>query len=487
MISFNQIPINLRTPGVYVEFDNSNAVKGLPGMPYKALLIGQRLAAGTVAAGIQTRISSADQAKEYFGRASMLAQQAEAWFANNRFTELWAIGLDDNPAGNFATGTITMSGPATESGTLNLYIGGRRIQVAITNGDDDATIAAAIAAAVNADAYLPANAAAALGVVTLTAIHKGLCGNDIDIRLNYYTGDKTPAGVTTAIVTMSGGSGNPDVSSAITAMGDEWYNIITHPYTDAANLTALETELADRWGPMRSIEGHAFTATTGSQASLASLGDSRNNPHSTVIGTNGSPTTTWEFAAVVAAVTAYYGNIDPGRPFQTLTMKKVLPPAEAERFTLEERNLLLFDGISTFTVDSGGLCRIERLITTYKENAFGTEDPSYLDVNTMLTLGYLRYSFRARFAQKFPRHKLADDSTRFGAGQAILTPKIAKAECFALFRQWEDKGLVENFDDFKANIIVERNTTDVNRLDLYLPPDLINQLRTTSAQLGFRL
>lgn len=489
-ISFNQIPVNLRVPGVYVEFDNSKAVKGLAGMPYRALLIGQRLAAGTVAALVPTRISSADQAREYFGQGSMLAQEAVAWFANNRFTETWAIALDDNVAGAAATGKVTITGTASETGTLNLYLGGQRVQVAVASGTTQAAAATAVAAAINAVADLPVTAAVN-GTITnqvdITARHKGEVGNSIDLRLNYYDGDKTPGGITVAIVAMSGGSANPDLAALITAMGDEWYNIIALPYTDAANLTLMEAELDDRWGPLRPIEGHAFAAATGSQATLSTLGDSRNAPHVSIMATNASPTTTWEFAAAVAAVVAYYANIDPARPFQTLGLKAVKAPAITDRFTLEERNLLLYDGISTFVVDAGGTCRIERMITTYKTNAFGTTDPSYLDVNTLLTLGYLRYTFRARFAQKYPRHKLADDGTRFGAGQAILTPKIAKAECFAIFRQWEDAGLVENFDDFKANIIVERNTTDVNRLDIYLPPDLVNQLRVTAAQVGFRL
>lgn len=489
-ISFNEIPVNLRTPGVYVEFDNSNAVKGLPGMPYRSLIIGQRLSTGTVAELIPTRISSADQAREYFGAGSMLAQSAGAWFANNRFTETWAIALEDLGAGVDATGTVTATGTATAAGTLNIYIGGRRVQVAIASADDGDAAATAIAAAITAADDIPVTAVVN-GVTTnqvdLTAVHAGVIGNDIDVRVNYYQGDAVPAGLSMTVVAMSGGSGNPDLADVVTAMGDEWYNIIVNPYVDAANLTVLETELADRWGPIRSIEGHAFGAAVGSQATLSALGDGRNSPHSTIMGTNSSPTLTWEFAAVVAAVTAYHANIDPARPFQTLGMDTIMAPAETDRFTLQERNLLLYDGISTFVIAAGGNCLVERLITTYKENAFGTEDPSYLDVNTMLTLGYLRYSFRARFAQKFPRHKLADDGTRFGAGQAILTPKIAKAECFALFRQWEDAGLVENFDDFKANIIVERNTTDVNRLDILLPPDIINQLRVTAAQIGFRL
>ena len=86
---------------------------------------------------------------------------------------------------------------------------------------------------------------------------------------------------------------------------------------------------------------------------------------------------------------------------------------------------------------------------------------------------------------KFPRHKLADDGTRFGAGQAVLTPKTAKAEALAKFSEWEERGLVENAEQFRNDIIVERNRQNPNRLDFMLPPDLINQLMVTAAQIGF--
>ena len=57
----------------------------------------------------------------------------------------------------------------------------------------------------------------------------------------------------------------------------------------------------------------------------------------------------------------------------------------------------------------------------------------------------------------------------------------------AKFRQWEEQGLVEGIDQFKADLIVERNISDVNRLDFMLPPDLINQLRVTGVKIGFLL
>jgi phage tail sheath gpL-like len=205
------------------------------------------------------------------------------------------------------------------------------------------------------------------------------------------------------------------------------------------------------------------------------------------LGIYKSLTPCYEVAATAAAVAAYYGQIDPARPFQTLPLLGVLAPAQTNQFTLEERNLLLFDGIATQKVDSGGQVVIERLITMYQENTAGASDTAYLDVNTVLTLSYLRWDFRNYFMTKYPRHKLANDGTRFGAGQAILTPKAAKAEAVAKFRQWEELGLVEGADQFKRDLIVERNNSDPNRLDIMLPPDLVNQLVVTGVQIGFLL
>jgi phage tail sheath gpL-like len=238
---------------------------------------------------------------------------------------------------------------------------------------------------------------------------------------------------------------------------------------------------------MRSIDGLAFMAKSDTHANLITFGDGLNGAHFCVIGSEKSPTPTYEWAAAMAAVVALYGNIDPARPFQTLPLEGVMPPAEVDRFTMEERNLLLYDGIATFTVDAGGTVRCERLVTTYQENGFGAADTAYLDVPTLLTLGYLRYDFVNSQLLQFPRHKLADDGTRFGAGQAVMTPKIGRAFAMGKFRQWEDRGLVENAEQFKKDLIVERDVSNPNRLNYYLPTDLVNQLMVTAVQFGFRL
>jgi phage tail sheath gpL-like len=484
-ISFSQIPIDVRVPGHYLEFDPSRAVGGLPAIHHKILVLGQRLAAGSVAEGVPTRITSAGQAEAAFGRGSMLSAMFAALKAANHYTETWAIALDDAAAGVAATHTVTVTGPAAAAGTINLYVGGIQVQAAVGAGDTANTIAAAIHSALDARADLPVTSAVATNVVTLTFRHKGEAGTALDIRDSYHFGEALPAGVALAYAAGVAGSGNPSIATALTAMGAEQYHTLITPWTDAANLTALETELSARWGPMVQKEGLAFAAAAGTHSAIGTLGASRNSPHLSILGSGASPTPPWIWAAVAGAVDAY--EPDPARPRQTLALPGCLPPAPEDRFTLEEQNILLYDGISTYAVDPGGLCTLQRLITTYQVNAAGVADISYLDVETLRTLAYLRFSVRSRIALKFPRHKLASDGASFGAGQAIVTPRIIRAELIALFRQWEDAGLAEDGEQFKTDLIVERNGSDPNRVDALIPPNVINQFRVFAAAIQFRL
>ena len=126
-------------------------------------------------------------------------------------------------------------------------------------------------------------------------------------------------------------------------------------------------------------------------------------------------------------------------------------------------------------------------MTTYQTATGGVADTAYRDANTLFTVSLLRASFRQRFSTKYARYKLANDGTRFGPGQRVVTPSTARAEAIGLFRQWERGGLVENADAFKEGLVVERNETDPNRLDFLLPPDLVNQLRVIAASISFTL
>ena len=334
------------------------------------------------------RVTSDTQAADYFGAGSMLHGMFQALFANDRTTEKWAIALDDDSSAVAASGSIKFTGTQTKDGTIFLYIGGRRLTIGASTADALDDIATKVNTAINANSNLQVTSVingTDYDQVDITAKNKGEAGNFIDIRVNYRIGEETPEGLSPSITTMSGGTSNPDLSSAIAAMGEEQFNIIAQPYTDTNSLDDIGVELLDRWGPMRQNDGVSISASAKSFTDVATLGSSRNSFLSSIISSYKSPTPPHEWAAALSGIVAFHGAIDQARPFQTLAVNWVLPPEPQDRLTNEERNLLLYDGISTQKTASGQVI-VDRLITNYQKNALGAEDISYLNLNTVLNL-----------------------------------------------------------------------------------------------------
>ena len=69
---YNDIPSDLRIPGVFIEFDARLANSGV--WQTKLLILGQRLEVGEKDALSVDRVTSGDQADRYYGRGSMLAE-----------------------------------------------------------------------------------------------------------------------------------------------------------------------------------------------------------------------------------------------------------------------------------------------------------------------------------------------------------------------------------------------------------------------------
>ncbi len=483
-LPFNSLPAQLRLPGVFLEFDNSLAAQAE--QSFRVLVIGQRLSTGSVAEGVPTRVTNESQAEAYFGRGSMLAEMLKRMKGVDRYTETWAIALDENGAGSAAAATISVTGTATEAGTLNLYLAGYRIQAAVSAGDTGAEVAAALAAAF-ADLH-PASAAVNGTTdtqVDLTARWKGETGNDLDLRLNYYD-ESTPAGLTVTLGSFSGGASNPDVATAIAAMGDTWWNWVVMPYTDAANLTALEAELNTRWGPMVQKGARAFAAYRGAHAATGTFGGTRNSPHLTVMGTNLVPEPPYLWAAVNAIRAAGALALDPARPLQTLELSGLKAPSMGVAWTDDERNLLLYDGIATYRATADGRVVIERQITTYQTNAAGVDDISYLDINRPETLERVRYAQRTRVALRFPRHKLSATGGNFGAGQPIVTADLLKGELLGLYQELIELGWVDDYEGYAASIVVEVDTAN-GRISWKDEPRLMGQARTFAGLVQFRI
>lgn len=477
-IAFNVLPDTVRVPFAYAEFDGSGASDDPAIMPYTVLMVGQMLDSGTAEAGSVQRPMSAAQAATLFGEGSQLAAMCAAYLNANSITKMLAIGVKDAEEGTAAKGALTISGTCVNAAPLCLYINGTLVRAAAPLAAEASAVAENLTNAINADTSLPVTATFSGGEVSLTARHKGECGNDIDLRISYYDEDK-PGGLTFSVTQMSGGAGNPDPAPVIAAMANDQYHVIAWPWTDSASLAALRDELADRWGPLRQIDGQAIVVRRGTFGEVTTFAGERNDKHLTVFASEGSPTSPWEDAAATAGVIAYYGNNDPARGFNTLLVPGVLAPAPADRWTdFPEKNQALYEGVSTRYVAPDGTVRLQKCITTYRLNDLGAEDKAFLSLNSPLTLSYLRYDWNNYLKTKYPRHKLASDAdaARYDASQPIMTPKLGRAEAIARFMDaWLPMGLVEGSEQFKAALLCERNAKNENRLDWLLRPDLVNQ------------
>lgn len=482
-MSLGNIPDDFRVPLVIIDIDNSQALDSAPAQSRKIIAIGQQSVTGTATALTSNRITSDGTADQLYGKGSMLAGMLKTLRKANSYTEVWAMGLADIAAGAAAKSELTITGPATVAGTLALLVNGVSVQVGVSADDTADTIATAIIIAVNKlpDTQVTAALKAdSTTIVTLTTNWKGVTGNAMDVRLNYYTGEQTPAGVAVAMTAFTGGTGTPDIAAVVAALGDDWYTDIVFPYNDTQSLNAIRDELLERWGPLQMIEAQLWTAFRGTHAESGTFGETRNDWLISCLGTNIAPQPHWLWAASYGGIAAYYLANDPARPLQTLVLPGILPPAKDVRWDMPERNLLLHDGIATHNVDAGGNVCIEREITMYRVNQYGDADTSYLNVQSPATLGRIRYVIKNRFSNRYPRHKLAGDDVLdlLDPGQPVMTPKIARAELLDIaLTELIPVGLVEDFDDYKDTLEVYLDGADKDRLNFICHPNLVNQLR----------
>lgn len=487
-IAFSRIPADTRTVGVAAEFNKSIALQGLAQHPQNALLIGQRTSTGTITSGVLTAVTSDGLADGFFGAGSQLARMCKIFKENNPNTELWAIPLDDAGAAVVASGSVKITGSATANGTLHLMVAGIPIEVAVASGDTGISICSGIRTAVSANTLLPVVVTSADStMVGFYAKNKGEVGNDINITYNYYDGQFLPSGITVSLGAMSTGATNPDLDDVWPIIDGLTFNYIATPYNDSANLTSVEDEMETREGPMGNLDGLSFTAYRGSLAACSAKGNARNGYLNYMPGFYNSPSGPEEWAAAWCAVAAFNLSNGPARPLHGLQLKGILPPPRGDEFTQTERNTLLYDGIATWVAPGDGRVYIERSISTYQKDWLGIPDPTWLDIQTPATLFEVRYQYKVRMILRYidPRYTLVGDTEYIPPGSFMVRPMDVHAEAIALFRLLQDKGLVEDMEFFKTNLVTERDSSDPSRVNQLLPINLSNQFRLLAGRIDF--
>lgn len=493
-IGFSKISSTARTPLFHVEFDSSQA--GISQARPRVLAIGVPLNA---LATVPAYVPSAAKGDSMCESPSQLAQMLRAIIDNYPAGEVWMLPVFAGTDATSAAGSIAFTGTAGTAETLGIYIGGKRVTASIAVGDTASAIATKVSAAINAATsdifnYTPVYATGtSSGTVSLTSRVEGTLGNSVDVRLNYgglMAGEALPSGVSAVITAMHGGTGAADLSGVAAALGSSAFDTIIHPFSDTASLATLQGIMDDdsgRWSDTQQLFGHTWTTKNDTSTNLLTLGAARNNPHETIAGLYNSPTLPWVIAGALGGQAAQSLDADAARTLQTLTLKDVLAPAEADWFNPSEIEALLHSGIATLAPQRDGSVQILRAITTYQTNKWGSPDAAYLDSETLYNLQYVVRDLRSFVTTTYPRAKLANNNTPIGAGSPVITPNSMKAALVSRYSQLVAAGMAQDTAAFKAGLVCEINASDPNRLDVLYDPILMGNLRIFAALTQFRL
>lgn len=481
-IPFNTVPGNTLVPFSWFEFNSG----GTPAIGVaQLLLVGQKTSAGAASSGIPYGpIASDADAVKQFGAGSMLVAMYHIARLNAPTQEIWALPLAD-PSGVAASGNVVFTAPGN-SGTAYLAVMGRLISWAVNASDAAATICANAVAAVNA-ANLPV--VATIDGVTpakmdLAAVHVGTLGNAIDVAL-VTNQPNVLASANATITAMASGTGVPSLTTPLANCGSLPFDWIASPYSDGTSLDAFKAFLSDqagRWSPSEQLYGHHTTVASGNLSTQTTLGAGRNNQHETIMGVQKFRTPSWEWAAALGAIELVHLADAPelSRPLQTLVLAGVLPPFDRTQWwQISDRQALYSAGIAAYTVGADGSVAIDRMVTTYKTNAAGAPDATFLDIETMAQGMFALRSLRAAVLTQHGRKAYAQDNPQ--QVSVIVTNNDIRNTLIHAYNDLVAVGVTQDSATFAQFLSVQTNANNPDRADAYLPLEFVAQLRIFAA------
>lgn len=487
-ITFAKYDTANRVPGVWAEFDASNANNATERL--RSLIIGQGQTGKVTAAlaSVPQIVSSQADVAATYGARSQLALMVAEYRQIDPTGELWILPLADPTGGAAASGTVAFAGTATAAGTIGLYVGGVRVEVPVSVGDTAAVIATNAAADVNA-VVAPVVASAASGTLTLAATGPGVWGNDSPIVLNYggtLAGEAMPAGITATVTQPTGGVGTPPLATGLANLGSMPVEFVCCPFTDTTSLNALRDffdDNAGRWSWSNQLFGGYFTAFRGTLGERTAWGLARNDQYGTGLGFKASPSPAWLWAAAYAAGCAASARVDPALPLQDIALPGLYAPLPVDRDLIAAANTLLYDGVSTCKVGDDGLVRIQRSVTFYQKNAAGVADDAYLDTETLYTLAKLARDMRSFLSSTYARKKLVADGTEIEGGSNQVTAQHVLGSAISRYRRYCDQGFAQDYATFKQSARAQNLGSGL--VGLFLPFNVANQLRSIALKVSF--
>ena len=383
-------------PAYGFELDNQALSVAAGNLPRKGALLAQYDPAKTDVVDYEPKLYlSKEQVGFELGWGFPAHRMAQAWYLNGASVPMWVVPVPEAGTAVQQTWTLTVSVTTAVAGTVYLYIGDELYQVGVTAGQTDEQIATAIAAAINAVADAPVTATSALAVVTVTAKAGGTFGAGYLVELNYEQTQELPGGVSIAIASGTAGSTDPDITDALTGMGegsesnmDYFTDCVTSNGLDSTTLAAcsvwngLGNQPTGNYAPsvMRPTRFLSVSTEAGSAGynAMAAISDANLYDRTNcIVGAPGHKKHPVELATEILGACASISQSHPHQSYVGVPLTGHVG-VSSDRWTRDDvtRDTAIKSGIATTKV-VGGTLLIDGLVTMYRPSTVAPQNNLY--------------------------------------------------------------------------------------------------------------
>lgn len=532
-LSIPGVGSDIKVPGVFIALDYGASPSGAAAAGRRGLIYANKITtditaasptftvtAGTLANATPTEVSDAETAATLFGRGSEAHRMVKRFLEQAPGRSVTVV-LVPEAATTRASAVLTFATNASAAFTLRLFLMGEQVDVSVASGDTPTNIATAAATAILAKPDLPVTAQFAAGVLTITAKHPGLRGNDLNMQAFFISATGVATGITTGatssgagttgtlsgvaaaglgsyVYTLTGGGAVEDVmTTALDAVKTTRYDLQASAHRTATQLDAIRVQLQSMGAPTVGIYQQALTALTATLGTATTLSSVRNAEVVQVCTAPVAQSPAEEIAAQVLAGRLYGDssasgavdgeNSDPACNLIGLRLATVKGPANvADQLTYANQQSALTSG-ATPLVMSGvgqGLMVVRSITTRCLKNGlpfYGTFDTKEVTVPHFMAV-----DLKADLGTVFAGFKLGkdhSDGTPPRQTKVTTVNGIRDRIAFKL-REYEERAILRRVEERMGSLLVEEDATTPGRVNAFIPSEPIPDVATIAAKLS---
>jgi len=345
-----------------------------------------------------------------------------------------------------------------------------------------AAIVTLITDAINAILPIPMIATDSTTVCDVTSKWEGESANDLFIEII----GPTDAGVSFAITQPVGGSGNPDVTTALDQVGNIWESMMINclDTADSTALTAYSDFGEGRYGALVRKPLIVFSGqNVASVATATTVPDGRKtdrvNCQLVAPGSNNLP---FVIAARQVARIAVLASNNPPHDYGSQDATGLVPGTDAEQWDYVERDDAVKKGSSTIEVKDG-VINISDVVTFFHPD--GDPIPAYRYVVDIVRIQNILFNLDLIFATKeWDGAPLIPDSQATN-NPAAKKPKSAVSAISTVIDNLALAAIISDPEAVKASIQAQISSTNPKRLDIAFTAQLSGNTNIKSIDFNF--